>query len=86
MNTIHFYDYELAICEFSIDLESRGKFVVAFRKLTYDPVGKTLRIGNKTHFNSNFYIKDIKYSLSYYTDLSPIDFETLYRERHQLVL
>lgn len=75
-----FYDYELAICEFSIDLESKGKFVVAFRKLTFDPVGKTLRIENKTHFNSSFYIKDIKYSLSYYTDLSPVDFETSYRE------
>jgi len=73
-----FYDYELALCEFSIDLESRGKFVVAFRKLTYDPIGKTLEIGNKTQFNSNFYIKGIKYSLSYYTDLSPVDFETLY--------
>jgi superfamily I DNA and/or RNA helicase len=73
-----FYDYELAICEFSIDLESKGKFVVAFRKLTYDPIGKTLKIGNKTQFNSNFYIEGIKYSLSYYTDLSPTDFETLY--------
>ena len=73
-----FHDYELAICEFSIDLASRGKFVVAFRKLTYDPIAKTLEIGNKTHFNSNFYIKDVKYSLSYYTDLSPSDFETLY--------
>ena len=73
-----FYYYELAICEFSIDLESKGKFVVAFRKLTFDPIGKTLRIGDKTQFNSNFYIKDIKYSLSYYTDLSPVDFETLY--------
>lgn len=73
-----FYDYELALCEFSIDLVSRGKFVVAFRKLTFDPVGKTLQIGNKVHFNSNFYIKDAKYSLSYYTDLSPADFEMLY--------
>ena len=73
-----FYDYDLALCEFSLDLESRGKFVVAFRKISYDPVGKTLHIGNKTHFNSNFYIKDFKYSLSYYTDLSPNDFETLY--------
>jgi hypothetical protein len=75
-----FYDYELAICEFSIDLDSRGKFVVAYRKLTYDPVGKTLRIEDKTHFNSSFYIKDIKYSLSYYIDLSPLDFETSYSE------
>lgn len=73
-----FYDYELALCEFSIDIKSRGKFVVAFRKLTFDPVGKTLQIGNKIYFNPNFYIKDTKYSLSYYTDLSPADFETLY--------
>lgn len=73
-----FYYYELALCEFSIDLESRGKFVVAFRILTYDPVGKTLQIGNRTHFNANFYIQDNKYSLSYYTDLSPGDFEAIY--------
>jgi hypothetical protein len=75
-----YYDYELAICEFSIDLESRGKFVVAFRKLMFDPVGKTLHIGSTTNFNSVFYINDTKYSLSYYTDLSPLDFETSYRE------
>lgn len=70
-----FYYYELALSIFSIDLESRGKFVVAYKTLTYDPVNKTLHIGSKTHFNSNFYIKDIKYSLSYYTDTSPADFE-----------
>ncbi|MCZ8145845.1 DEAD/DEAH box helicase [Flavobacterium sp.] len=72
------YDYKLALCEFSIDLESRGKFVVAYRELTYDPVKKTLRVGTATHFNPNFYIKDIKYSLSYYTDLNPSDFEEQY--------
>lgn len=73
-----FYGYELALCEFSIDLESRGKFVVAHRKLAFDPVEKTLHLGSETNFNSNFYIKDTKYSLSYYTDLSPADFEELY--------
>jgi|WetSurMetagenome_2_1015567.scaffolds.fasta_scaffold00065_24 hypothetical protein len=73
-----FYDYELALCEFSIDIKSRGKFVVAFRKLTFDPVKKTLYTGNNINFNSNFYIEDTKYSLSYYTDLSPADFEALY--------
>jgi superfamily I DNA and/or RNA helicase len=72
--------YELAICKFSIDLESKGKFVVAYKLLTFDPVEKTLRIGTSIHFNSNFYIKDTKYSLSYYTDLSPTDFEASYRE------
>jgi hypothetical protein len=36
-----YYDYELALSEFSIDLNSKGKFVVAFRKLTFDPVNKT---------------------------------------------
>ena len=75
-----YYDYELAICEFSIDLESKGKFVVAFRKLMFDPVGRTLHIGSTTNFNSVFYINETKYSLSYYSDLSPIDFETSYRE------
>lgn len=73
-----FYDYELALSEFSIDLESKGKFVVAFRKLTYNPVKRTLHISNKTHFNSSFYIKDIKHSLSYYTNLNPNDFEASY--------
>ncbi|WP_323787901.1 DEAD/DEAH box helicase [Psychroserpens sp.] len=73
-----FYEYELALCEFSIDLESRGKFVVSYRMLTYDPVEQELQIGTKIHFNSNFYINNVKYSLSYYTDLSPTDFEALY--------
>ncbi|PZR01413.1 MAG: DNA helicase, partial [Flavobacterium psychrophilum] len=31
-----------------------------------------------TQFNPNFYIQGIRHSLSYYTDLSPADFETLY--------
>jgi hypothetical protein len=74
-----FYDYELAISEFSIDLQSRGKFVVAYRKLTFNPVEKSLQIGNSFYFNSNFYIEAIKYSLSYYTDMSPADFEDFYR-------
>ncbi len=73
-----FYEYQLALSEFSIDIESKGKFIVAFRNLTYDPIKKTLQIGSKTHFNSNFYINGIKYSLSYYTDLSPSDFEALF--------
>lgn len=73
-----FYNYELAVSEFSITLDSKGKFIVAYRKLTFDPVSKTLRLGSKTTFNSSFYINDIKYSLSYYTDISPADFEELY--------
>jgi hypothetical protein len=72
------YDYELALSEFSIDLSSKGKFVVAFRKLTFDPVKKTLHVSSKTHFNSNFYIQRIRYTLSYYSDLSPADFEAMY--------
>lgn len=75
-----FHDYELALSEFSIDLESKGKFIVAYRKLTFNPVEKTLRISSKVFFNANFYIKDAKYSLSYYTDLKPTDFESLYNE------
>lgn len=73
-----YYDYKLALCEFSIDLESKGKFVVAYLELTYDPVKKTMLIGKATQFNPNFYIKDVKYSLSYYTDFSPSDFEEQY--------
>lgn len=68
-----FNDYELALCEFSIDLMSRGKFVIAFRKLTFDPVRKTLHLASKTQFNPNFYIQGVRHSLSYYTDLSPAD-------------
>lgn len=73
-----FNDYELALCEFSIDLVSRGKFVIAFRKLTFDPVRRTLYLGSETQFNPNFYIQGIRHSLSYYTDLSRADFEALY--------
>ncbi|SFT36255.1 AAA domain-containing protein [Algoriphagus locisalis] len=73
-----YYEYELAICELSIDLPSKGKFVIAYKKLTLDPVNKKLHLGSKTQFNSNFYIKDAKYSLAYYTDLSPADFEAIY--------
>ncbi|RLD53247.1 MAG: DNA helicase [Bacteroidetes bacterium] len=75
-----FYDYKLALCEFSIDIESRGKFVVAYRKLTFDPIEKTLHIENRTEFNSAFYIQGIKHSLSYYTDISPTDFQNLYNK------
>lgn len=78
-----YYEYELAISEFSIDLPSKGKFVIAYRKLTLDPVNKTLHVGSKTQFNSNFYIKDVKHSLAYYTDLSPSDFEAIYtKDKH----
>ena len=73
-----FHDYELAISEFSIDLESKGKFVVAFRRLTFDPIEKSLQIGSDIHFNPNFFIEDMKYALSYYTNISPTDFQTLY--------
>lgn len=73
-------DYKLALCEFSIDLDSKGKFVVGYRELTYDPVKKTMLIGKATQFNPNFYIKDVKYSLSYYTDIGPSDFEELYKK------
>ncbi|SHM52166.1 AAA domain-containing protein [Cyclobacterium lianum] len=74
-----YHDYELAISEFSIDLLSKGKFVIAFRRLTLDPVNKTLHLGSKTVFNPNFYIKEVKHSLSYYTDMSPADFEAIYK-------
>ena len=73
-----FHDYELAISEFSIDIQSKGKFIIAYRKLTFDPVKKTLHVGSKAQFNSTFYIKEVKHSLSYYTDLSPANFEELY--------
>lgn len=73
-----YYNYELALNEFSIDLESRGKFVVAYRKLTFDPVSKTLVVSEKVFFNANFFIQENKYSLSYYSDMSSTDFEESY--------
>jgi superfamily I DNA and/or RNA helicase len=73
-----FHDYKLALCEFSIDLEGKGKFVVAYRELTYDLVKRTIQVSTSTQFNPNFYIKDVKYSLSYYTDVSTSDFEEMY--------
>lgn len=73
-----FHEYKLALSEFSIDLESKGKFVVAYRELTYDPVKNRIQISKEIHFNPNFYVKDTKYSLSYYTDLNPSDFEEQY--------
>ncbi len=73
-----FFDYQLALSEFSVDLESKGKFVIAFRKLEFDPVKKTLHLGSRTQFNPNFYIENAKHTLSYYTDISPRDFESIY--------
>jgi hypothetical protein len=73
-----FYDYQLALSEFSIDLESKGKFVIAFRKLEFDPVKKTLHLGAATQFNTNFYIDNARYSLSYYSEISPAHFEAMY--------
>jgi len=81
-----FYDYKLALCEFSIDIEAKGKFVVAYRELTYDPVKNTIFISKATQFNPSFYIKDVKYALSYYTDFSPSDFEEQYLSNKQEVI
>lgn len=73
-----YQEYKLALSEFSIDIASKGKFIVAYRELTFDPVKMTLQISKGTHFNPHFYIKDVKYSLSYYTDMSTADFEEFY--------
>lgn len=73
-----FYEYQLALSEFSIDLGSNRKFVIAFRKLEFDPVEQTLHLGKVTQFNAHFYFENAKHSLSYYTDLSPKDFEAIY--------
>ena len=73
-----FQEYKLALSEFSIDIASKGKFIVAYRELTFDPVKKTIQISKGTFFNPSFYVKDVKYSLSYYTDMSTADFEDFY--------
>jgi len=75
-----YFDYTLGINEFSIDIVSKGKFVVAYREVTFNPVKNTLHVGNKTLFNQNFYIDNVKHSLSYYTNLSPKDFEAIYKK------
>ncbi|MDR2962067.1 MAG: hypothetical protein LBU90_00260 [Bacteroidales bacterium] len=74
-----YHDYNLAVSIFSIDLESKGKFVVAYRLVTFDPVKKTLKIG-ELRFNPKFYINGSKYSLSYYTDLRSSDFDILFQK------
>lgn len=73
-----YHRYELALNEFSIDLESRGKFIVAYRKLSFNPVLKTLYIDEQSSFNPNFYVRDAKYSISYYSDMRPMDFQEAY--------
>lgn len=71
--------YDLAICEFSIDILGKGKYIVAYKKLSFDPVEKTLKISTETQFNPTFYLQNIKYSLSYFSDMSPDDFEQEYK-------
>lgn len=73
-----YHQYQLAICELSIDLNSGKKYVVAYKKLKLDPVRKTLIVDDTTSFNSSFFIENIKYSLSLYTDMSSADFQELY--------
>lgn len=75
--------YELALSEFSIDMHSKGKFIVAYRKLRFDPVEERLYISDRTSFNPSFYIKSIKHSLSNYLDISPADFESDYEQNKQ---
>lgn len=73
-----FYDYQLALSEFSIDLDSKGKFVIAFRSLEFDPVRKTLHLGATPKFNANFFVENIRYSLAYYSEISAAHFQTIY--------
>ncbi len=79
-------NYELAISEFSIDFESKGTFIIAFRKLKFDPVEKTFVIGESLWFNPNFYIQNTKHNLSYYMDMSPSDFEIEYKNNKQKLI
>jgi superfamily I DNA and/or RNA helicase len=71
--------YDLAICEFSIDITGKGKYIVAYKKLSFDPIEKTLKISLETYFNPSFYLHNIQYSLSYFSDISPDDFEKMYK-------
>ncbi len=81
-----FMHYELAFSEFSIDLHPKGKFIVAYRKLRFDPVEETLYISASPSFNPSFYIKSIKHSLSHYLDVSPADFESDYlQDKHATI-
>lgn len=75
---VKYTSYELAICEFSIDLHVNDKFVVAYRKLKFDPITRSLHLSKDTYFNPAFFIKGVKHTLSYYTDISPAEFESIY--------
>lgn len=73
-----YHQYQLAVCELSIDLNSGKKYVVAYKKLKLDPVRETLIVDDTTSFNSSFFIENLKYSLSFYSDMAAADFQDLY--------
>lgn len=81
-----YYEYELAISEFSIDVHSKGKYIVAFRKLQFDPIARKLHISPRTSFNPHFYLKNEKYTLSYYSEMNSSEFENLYfNKKNELI-
>ncbi len=74
------YKYELVLSDFAIDINAKGKFVIAYRKIKFDPVRKKLFLDKNIQFNPSFYIKEVKHTLSYYSNLSQADFEAKYKE------
>lgn len=71
--------FDLAICEMSIDLEAKGKFVIVYRRLYFDPIEKTILLGKEIIFNKFFYVDRLKYSMSNYLEISQSDFEKEYK-------
>jgi hypothetical protein len=78
-----YHDYKLAISELSIDIKEKGKFVVAYRTLSYDPVRNILFLSKRVNFNPSFYINTVKHSLTYYLEMSIGDFEAEYNNDKQ---
>ena len=81
-----YQEYELGICDFSIDINNKGKYVVAYRKLKFDPVTRKLHIQPKPSFNPHFFFGQEKHTLAYYCDISPADFEKQYASNKQELL
>jgi hypothetical protein len=81
-----YYEYDLAISEFAIDVRSKGKYVVAFRKLRFDPIQRKLIVDSKTTFNPHFYLSDEKHTLSYYSEMNFSEFEELYHMNREELL
>ena len=72
--------FELALNHFSIDIKHKGRFLVAYQKLSFDPIEHSLHLDPQLRFNPSFYLQGQKHSLSYYSNISQKDFEETYKK------